>query len=281
MTVKFVKSLPVIATICLIVSVLLLFLFPENRQVDHGKIVSITSYSFAGIIFWIAIFVAIASLAISIYSLATKNRWGFLPLAVLFICPITVMPIIITNAMAGMYEQARLNDIDGQEYHLLSADFLQGRMMVIARVLGKSGATTKYEFIARTGFDSPREYQTVVRPQGTSESQLFFITPNRFLVAVIGETEAFCAYDLANGVSYGKYNQDEAEPIGDMSPFVLLGERDTPLEADVKFILDHTGFGANTTGITLGLQHPNPKARQLAQRLLDNVAKATSKPPEQ
>jgi hypothetical protein len=160
---------------------------------------------------------------------------------------------------------------DGNVYSFVDSSFLQGQTMAITRRIDSSFLWHREKVLGCTNGDSPRSWATVIRPAGVEEQgygQLMY-SDSGWLLGMRYDERCYLAYHLPTGLFLGHGD------IESISPFLLLDDQTDPNARDVaemvgRFQPDYPLQVGRPTEHVLqkGLEHPNPKVREISQHLL-------------
>lgn len=223
------------------------------------------------------------------FSAGTQHRrngvWAAL-LALLVGGPFTGCARFLRNP-APWVQYGALDHPNGQRYAFLNSSFMQGQLLVIARIESTHWYGTRYTGLVLTNGDSPRYYISIVRPndQATGSYGQLLLTPDERILAVRSSNRVYMAYDPHTGKRWAHGD------IYTLSPFVALDADAVPSEGDIDLTLaamreslrrEQAGNVSNAdviehepiSGVPAvpllqqAEQHPNPAVRGAAQRLL-------------
>lgn len=168
---------------------------------------------------------------------------------------------------------------DGRRYALLDHSFLQGQTTVLAQRRSASFASRTFEVLVVGHTDSPREFASVVRPEGGPLRNVY-VSPDGVVVGLWG-TSAYVAAEVHGGSTWAGMT------IGELSPFLLLGTDDRGRDADLAAIaadvasgcafrmehpdwpMDHAEGVPTEASLLDALGHANPWVRAAARRIIE------------
>lgn len=182
------------------------------------------------------------------------------------LCPFACCTSFVRNLPQWVVHN-ELKASDGSIYYFAESSFLQGQILMLARLREQTTFTRTFEPLVVTNGDHPRSYLRIVRPAGAENTvgQLY-LTDGNWLLGLGSANECYFAYDLGAKRAYG-HGDVEA-----LSPFLALGNATEPHEPDVVWLLNagnqaQLGFPKRES-IQQGLKHPNPRVREIASKLL-------------
>ena len=231
---------------------------------------------------------ATAFIALSLCARTRHHRSGLWAglLALLVGGPFTGCARFLRNP-APWVQYGTLDHPNGQRYAFLDSSFMQGQLLVIARIESTHWYGTRYTGLVLTNGDSPRFYISVVRPEGRASGSYgqLLLTPDERILAVRWRNQVYMAYDPKTGKRWAHGD------IYTLSPFVALDANAVPSEEDIDLTLtamreslrnrplggawrpdtiEHEPTsGAPAVPLLEQAQlHPNPAVRFAAKRLL-------------
>jgi hypothetical protein len=167
-----------------------------------------------------------------------------------------------------IFDEARAED--GTNYCFAESHFLQGQTLILARVKEEAMFTRTVEVIVVTNGDSPRSYLLLVRPASAADGYgQVHLTESGWVLGLRSANQCYFAFDRRTGRRYGH------GAVERLSPFLALGGADEPLESDVSTVKSALTEGTQGEGapseeaISDGLDHSNPRVREVAAQLLD------------
>ncbi|MEI7986661.1 MAG: hypothetical protein WCI55_13630 [Armatimonadota bacterium] len=234
---------------------------------EDGWQIVFTTSPISGFISGLTTLTLVAGVIVLFISLFRMNWQGI----ILLIVMLGTLFVAFGSAFkqAGDYQDAaKVKDAQGNEYHLLLSHFLQGSHLVIGKVVRHTSFETAYQVLADDSWESNGLH--VVRAKGVSDGSRVAITPAGLLVGLSGNY-LFAAYNFNTKT---RFNTVGPNLVGELSPFILLREGDTPNEKDFQDLLHLTGDDKpNSAVIKKDLTSPIPIVRELAARYLKVVKK--------
>lgn len=167
-------------------------------------------------------------------------------------------------------EHGRIQDAQGNVYVFCDSSFLQGQTMALTKQVSATDYTTTYKVLGTNNGDSPRSFLTIVRPSNSTETYgQLYLANDQWLLGVRYDNHCFLAYDLVNQKFYGHGD------IEKLSPFLALDATQSWNTADgvkieqlVKNASSFNDGRPKKESLEQGLNHPNPKLRELAAEWL-------------
>ncbi len=177
-----------------------------------------------------------------------------------------------------------LQSSTGRRYRLIYYSLMQGMTLSLARVDEESMLRTRLAIVGSAGFDSPRQYASVIVPTGAVRPEsLIHVAPDGLLVVGAHGSEwvvdCYLAYDPATATVV----RDESAQS--LSPFVLFGPDDVSDDAAFDLWLaslariefrpsewmpQESGVPADATLLT-DIDHPSAWARSAARRIAETL----------
>jgi len=167
----------------------------------------------------------------------------------------------------GLYEATTPS---GQTY-VLAASLAQNQI-TLTHVGEQSWRRRRLQIIGQCSAEASDNHILLIRADKTSQTgQLILV--NDTLIGLPHDNHCYLAYDLSSETFYSD------QTILSLSPYLCLGPDDTPLENDVQELtraLQETDADSlNWQTIEAGLTHPNPKVREIAEKLLKHKEENT------
>lgn len=250
---------------------------PDGEPVDSRQVISTIT------VLWFPVRIIIAALTIGLSALlwwlASKQlslrNYPFAVIGLtLSLCggPASGLVHCGTNVLFW-HTVAEVEAPDGSTYYYLNSSFLQGQTLCLARLEKAGILTRRMRALACTGGDHPRSYLVIVRSvedARTNDGQVLLCREH--VVVLRGSNEAYLAFDTKTKEAFS------GEELGHLSPFLCLGPDSDLAQPDVAALQRSVARaeGENETdsvypdrlGVSLGLNHPNPKVRDLARRMM-------------
>lgn len=149
--------------------------------------------------------------------------------------------------------------------------FLQGQMMALTHLKIESSFFTRLKVFGISFGDPPSSWALIIRPVGAKDEYgQLYLADDQILVGIRYDNLCCMTYDLKQHLFQGR------EEIKSLSPFVCLSADSKIHEPDVQRIHEFMrttapglpGFPHRDT-LQAGLQHPNPRVREIAKGLLE------------
>ncbi len=213
-------------------------------------------------------FITLVVLAISNAIRRDTNR-AAVAVGVAVLGPVAaVVSFVREPAPWRIYGEARAED--GTTYCFAESSFLQGQMLILARVRTETVFTRTLDPLTTTNGDIPRSYLRIVRPAGCTDGYgQVRLTESGWVLGLRSDNRCFFAYDRNTGQVHGN------TAVEQLSPFLALTDTDELHEPDVASIasaMAKSQRGALTPeALREALGHTNPHVREAAAQLLTNA----------
>jgi hypothetical protein len=223
-------------------------------------------------VFWVSIILAVVLLILAILSFVYETiRFPVIAL-LLSIAGFPYAAIQnVVSSLASWTLHSRIQTEDKETYIFCNISFLQGQTMAISRLEREGPLFTNLTVLGTNNGDSPRSWASIIRPAGAiDEYGQLYLTDRQVLVGIRYENRCYLTYDIEQRKFLGHGD------IESLSPFVCLNANTKIHEPDVQRIREQMrttapglpGFPHRDT-LQAGLQHPNPRVREIAKGLLE------------
>jgi hypothetical protein len=223
-------------------------------------------------VFWVSVTLAVVLLILAI--LAFIYETIRFPIIALLLAIVGFPYATIQNVVSSLTSwtlHSRIQTEDKETYVFCNISFLQGQTMAISRLKREGPLFTNLTVLGTNNGDSPRSWASIIRPAGAiDEYGQLYLTDRQVLVGIRYENRCYLTYDIEQRKFLGHGD------IESLSPFICLNADSKIHDPDVQRIreymrttdLGQPGFPHRDT-LQAGLQHPNPRVREIAKGLLD------------
>ncbi len=232
---------------------------------------------------WLVLFFAVPISFVSMLGLgilgATRRRRPMLSLTAGGACGLCMIAPIAAfiQTFAPWGTGPEVIDDAGSRYQFGESSFLQGQTLALIRFRNETVFYRHYDVLVETTGDSPRSYLRIVCPAGQQKIPGRVFLVDGWLISLRNDdNRSYMAYDLTTDRAYG-YGEIEG-----LSPFLALGEHDELDPDNTDEFLRHAAAPEKGTptvsGVREGLQHKNPRVRDLAAKWLVVAEKRAAGP---
>jgi hypothetical protein len=235
-----------------------------------GSIVLVAPW-IAESVFWISLILAFVLFILAVLAYAYETiRF---PVIALLLAVVGFPYAAIHNVVSSLGSwtlHSRIQTENKETYIFCDSSFLQGQTMAIARLERDGPLFTNLTVLGTNNGDFPRSWASVIRSSGAKDEYgQLYLTDDQILIGIRYENRCYMTYDIEQRkfLSHGD--------IESLSPFVCLNADSKIHEPDVQRI--HEFMRTNAAGcpgfphrdtLQAGLQHPNPRVREIAKGLL-------------
>ena len=227
-------------------------------------------------------------LGLAIRRIFCREKLGWLFCGTSLLSPLCCGLGEFRNGFLMHQEVSTVMDSQGREYRLFRWDGLQGSDFDLVRLESRGFGFEKFRILASgpTKYEddgSTADFLDMVRPSGQAQEREFRLVAGRYILEAPDSRRTVFAYDTVVDRAYSvECSDSHSDPrstcfsMKQLSPFVELGESDTPNEDDFKELMKCEEHGCPTPdAIVADLQNPNPRVRDMVQTLLERLLERT------